>query len=82
MTCERGLRDYMICTNCHRIFTENEIGIGEMFNCREDIALVCSPECEKKITEKVNNKRSNFVYYGNVSSSNNGQITDQLQIVE
>ena len=55
MTCERGLRDYMICTNCHRIFTENEIGIGEMFNCREDIALVCSSECEKKITEKVEN---------------------------
>ena len=32
------------------------------------------PPVEKKITEKVNNKRSNFVYYGNVSSSNNGQL--------
>ena len=55
MTCERGLRDYMICTECHTIFTENEIGIGEMFNCRDDIALVCSEKCREKITEKVEN---------------------------
>ena len=55
MTCERGLRDYMICTECHRIFTENAIEIGEMFNCTSDTALVCSEKCEKKITEKVEN---------------------------
>ena len=55
MTCERGLRDYMICTECHTIFTENEIGIGEMFNCRDDIALVCSSECENILREKVEN---------------------------
>ncbi|MBM01858.1 MAG: hypothetical protein CL762_03980 [Chloroflexi bacterium] len=29
---------------------------------------------QKKVIEKVNNKRTNFVYYGNVSSSNNGQL--------
>mgnify|MGYP001281493707 FL=1 len=56
MTCERGLRDYMICTECHSVFTENAIEIGEMFNCTSDTALVCSEKCEKKITEKVNNE--------------------------
>ena len=53
MTCERGLRDYMICTECHCVFHEGEIEIGEMFNCRDDIALVCSEKCREKITEKV-----------------------------
>ena len=61
MTCERGLRDYMICTECHRIFTEgdatrNAIEIGEMFNCTSDTALVCSEKCRERITEKVNNE--------------------------
>ena len=27
MTCERGLKDYMICTECHTVFTEGEIEI-------------------------------------------------------
>ena len=45
----------MICTECHTIFTGNEIEIGEMFNCRDDIALVCSEKCREKITEKVEN---------------------------
>ena len=56
MTCERGLRDYMICTECHSVFTENAIEIGEMFNCTSDTALVCSEKCKDKITEKVNNE--------------------------
>ena len=56
MTCERGLRDYMICTECHSVFTENAIEIGEMFNCTSDTALVCSEKCREKITEKVNNE--------------------------
>ena len=55
MTCERGLRDYMICTECHTVFTENEIEIGEMFNCTSDTALVCSEKCRDRITEKVEN---------------------------
>ena len=56
MTCERGLRDYMICTECHTVFTENAIEIGEMFNCSSDTALVCSEKCRDRITEKVNNE--------------------------
>ena len=54
MTCERGLRDYMICTECHTIFTENAIEIGEMFNCSPDTSVVCSEKCRERITEKVN----------------------------
>jgi len=54
MTCERGLRDYMICTECHTVFTENEIEIGEMFNCSPDTSVVCSEKCKERITEKVN----------------------------
>ena len=54
MTCERGLRDYMICTECHTVFTEGEIEIGEMFNCSPDTSVVCSEKCREKITEKVN----------------------------
>ena len=50
MTCELGLRGYMICTECHTIFTKNPIGIGELFNCESDIALVCSEICRDKIT--------------------------------
>ena len=56
MTCERGLRDYMICTECHSVFTENAIEIGEMFNCTTDTALVCSEKCRDRITEKVDNE--------------------------
>ena len=56
MTCERGLRDYMICTECHSVFTENAIEIGEMFNCTSDTALVCSEKCRERITEKVDNE--------------------------
>ena len=56
MTCERGLRDYMICTECHSVFTENAIEIGEMFNCTSDTARVCSEKCRDRITEKVNNE--------------------------
>ena len=54
MTCERGLRDYMICTECHTVFTEGEIEIGEMFNCSPDTSVVCSEKCRERITEKVN----------------------------
>ena len=54
MTCERGLKDYMICTECHTVFTENEIEIGEMFNCSPDTSVVCSEKCRERITEKVN----------------------------
>ena len=53
MTCERGLRDYMICTECHTVFTGNEIEIGEMFNCSPDTSVVCSEKCKERITEKV-----------------------------
>ena len=53
MTCERGLRDYMICTECHTVFTENEIEIGELFNCSPDTTVVCSKKCEEKIKKKV-----------------------------
>ena len=56
MTCERGLRDYMICTECHSVFTENAIEIGEMFNCSPDTSVVCSEKCRDRITEKVNNE--------------------------
>ena len=56
MTCERGLRDYMICTECHSVFTENAIEIGEMFNCSPDTSVVCSEKCRARITEKVNNE--------------------------
>ena len=55
MTCERGLRDYMICTECHTVFTENEIEIGELFNCRPETSVVCSEKCRERITEKVEN---------------------------
>ena len=55
MTCERGLRDYMICTECHTVFTGNEIEIGEMFNCSPDTSVVCSEKCKERITEKVEN---------------------------
>ena len=55
MTCERGLRDYMICTECHTVFTENEIEIGEMFNCSPDTSVVCSEICEEKIKKKAEN---------------------------
>ena len=55
MTCERGLRDYMICTECHTVFTENEIEIGELFNCSPDTSVVCSEKCRERITEKVEN---------------------------
>ena len=53
MTCERGLKDYMICTECHSVFTQDAIEIGEMFNCASDTALVCSEKCERKIIDKV-----------------------------
>lgn len=43
----------MICTECHRVFTEGEIEIGEMFNCSPDTSVVCSEKCREKITEKV-----------------------------
>ena len=56
MTCERGLRDYMICTECHTVFTEGEIEIGEMFNCSPDTSVVCSEICEEKIKKKVDNE--------------------------
>ena len=56
MTCERGLKDYMICTECHTVFTEGEIEIGEMFNCSPDTSVVCSEKCKEKIIEKVNNE--------------------------
>ena len=46
----------MICTECHSVFTENAIEIGEMFNCTSDTALVCSEKCRDRITEKVNNE--------------------------
>ena len=56
MTCERGLRDYMICTECHTVFTENEIEIGEMFNCSPDTSVVCSEKCKERIKKKVDNE--------------------------
>ena len=56
MTCERGLRDYMICTECHSVFTDNAIEVGEMFNCSPDTSVVCSEKCKEILTEKVNNE--------------------------
>ena len=53
MTCERGLKDYMICTECHSVFTQDAIEIGEMFNCSPDTSVVCSEKCKERITEKV-----------------------------
>ena len=55
LTCERGLRDYMICTECHTVFTENEIEIGELFNCSPDTSVVCSEACEIATRERVKN---------------------------
>ena len=55
MTCERGLRDYMICTNCHTIFHCDAIEVGEIFNCSPDTSVVCSSECEQILYEKVEN---------------------------
>ena len=55
MTCERGLRDYMICTECHSVFTQDAIEIGELFNCSPDTSVVCSEKCEKKLRERVAN---------------------------
>jgi len=49
MTCERGLKDYMICTNCHTIFTEKAIEVGHLFNCRSDLAVVCSLKCKEQV---------------------------------
>jgi len=43
----------MICTECHTVFTGNEIEIGEMFNCSPDTSVVCSEKCRDRITEKV-----------------------------
>ena len=54
MTCERGLRDYMICAECHSVFTQDAIEIGEIFNCSPDTSVVCSEKCRERITEKVN----------------------------
>ena len=67
MTCERGLRDYMICTECHTIFTENEIEIGEMFNCSPDTSVVCSEKCREKITEKVS--KGDWMTFGGYSET-------------
>ena len=39
----------MICTNCHEIFQENEIEVGELFNCQSYLAVVCSTKCEEQI---------------------------------
>ena len=55
LTCERGLKDYMICTECHTVFTENEIEIGELFNCTPDTSVVCSEACEIATRERVAN---------------------------
>jgi len=33
-----------------------------------------NPSHNQKVIEKTNKKRTNFVYYANVSSSNNGQL--------
>ena len=69
MTCERGLKDYMICTECHTVFTENEIEIGEMFNCSPDTSVVCSEKCKERITEKVRKgDRMNFRGYSETIS--------------
>ena len=55
MTCERGLRDYMICTECHTVFHSDAIEIGEIFNCSAHTSVVCSSECENVLREKVEN---------------------------
>ena len=55
MTCVRGLRDYMICTNCYESFSKDAIEVGELFNCSSDTAIVCSEKCKKEITERVSN---------------------------
>ena len=46
----------MICTECHSIFTDNAIEVGEMFNCSRDTSVVCSEKCKEILTEKVNNE--------------------------
>tara|TARA_B100001540_G_C15787207_1_gene633773 strand:+ start:569 stop:919 length:351 start_codon:yes stop_codon:yes gene_type:complete len=38
------------------------------------IEKVLSPSLNKKVTEKNTKKRTSFVYYANVSSSNSGQL--------
>ena len=46
----------MICSECHTVFTDNAIEVGEMFNCSPDTSVVCSEKCREILTEKVNNE--------------------------
>jgi hypothetical protein len=31
------------------VFTEKAIEVGHLFNCRSDLAVVCSSKCEEQI---------------------------------
>ena len=67
MTCERGLRDYMICTECHSVFHSDAIEVGENFNCSPDTSVVCSVECEKKLMDKL--RRGDWMKFEGYSES-------------
>lgn len=49
MTCERGLKDYMICTNCSIVFHNDPHDVSDHFNLNEGLAYACSQKCAEKI---------------------------------
>ncbi len=49
MTCERGMRDYMICTNCNVVFHNDPEDVSDYFNLNEGLAYACSQACAEKL---------------------------------
>jgi len=52
VTCERGLEDYMICTNCSIVFHNNNDDSHDVsvhFNLNKELAYACSKKCAEKI---------------------------------
>ena len=62
----------MIAKEVHgdKIFISNEDSKASI----QGVEKVLNPSADKKVIEKTNKKRTNFVYYANVSSSSNGQL--------
>ena len=62
----------MIAKEVHgdKIFISNEDPKSSI----QGVEKVLNPSANKKVIEKTNKKRTNFVYYANVSSSSNGQL--------
>ncbi len=53
-----------------KILTNNEHSEAPLQHIEKQL----NPSHNQKVIEKTNKKRTNFVYYANVSSSNNGQL--------